>query len=154
MYYFSKTHRIIALSMALLMFATSMSFAIDMHYCGGELKNFSLFGKAKVCHEIEDADKPMKNCPHHKKMMEDKQEVLAKKKNCCENKTLHFQADEDLDVQIIDFSVSKEEQSPVSACEVSFPKLAHMEREIPAFTLYKPPLIPKDIPTLIQSFLL
>ena len=63
----SITYRIIALTMAFLMFFTSVGFTVDMHYCQGKLKTFNFFGKAKSCHEVGEG---MKDCPFHAQMNE------------------------------------------------------------------------------------
>ena len=47
---------------------------MDLHYCGGALKNFNLLGKAENCHQ------QMKYCAHHDKMM-----AMNSPKDCCDN---------------------------------------------------------------------
>lgn len=46
-----RTYRPIALLMAILLLTSSVSFAVDMHFCKGELKSISFWGKAPSCHE-------------------------------------------------------------------------------------------------------
>ena len=76
---FSSTYRLIALMMAFLMFFTSAGFTMDMHYCGGELKSVSFFGKAKTCHDMAgENETPKKDCPHHKKMMAEKKRLFRR----------------------------------------------------------------------------
>lgn len=47
----SKTilHKGMALFMAFTVFIQTVGFAVDVHYCKGELDNYSFFGKAVVC---------------------------------------------------------------------------------------------------------
>ena len=148
-------YRFTALVLAFLMFFTSTGFAVDMHYCQGKLKSISFLGKAKTCHEIASKDNaPMKNCPHHAKMMAEKK-GCSEDKNCCSNKTVHFQADQDQQVQNFDFVVSKQLQQFVIAYLEAFLNLdLHVEENAIPFAYYKPPLIKRDILTLNQSFLL
>lgn len=72
-----------ALSLVLLVLSTSFTFAVDRHYCRGELKSFNLFGHAKTCHEQAasrtEAHSP-KGCPFHSQ-----QPTAQKEKNCCQN---------------------------------------------------------------------
>ena len=83
MTFIRSTYRFVALMMAFLMFFSSVGFAMDMHYCGGKIKSISFFGKAKNCHEmVGESDTPIKNCPHHKKMMADEKSCFEDK-NCC-----------------------------------------------------------------------
>ena len=66
-------HRITALTMAFLMFFTSVGFSVDIHYCKGDLKSFSLIGEASACHQTK------KTCPRHKEMeSEEKSEEYKK----------------------------------------------------------------------------
>ena len=148
-------YRFVALTMALLMFFSSMGLAMDMHYCGGKLKSVSLFGEAKTCHELAaEENAPMKNCPHHKKMMAEKQDC-SEAKNCCSNKTVHLQADQDQQVQNADFTVSNQLKQFVTAyVTIFFLNDLNVERETTPFAHYQPPLIPKDISILHQIFLL
>jgi len=149
----SNTYRLISLTLAFLVFTTSAGFSIDMHFCQDQLKSISLFGKAKTCHEKSEAA-PMKNCPHHKKMMTEK-EGCTEDKDCCDNKTLQFQSDQDQQVQSSDFLISKQLQKFVVAyVAVFFTNDLSIESDASSYAQYKPPLIPRDIPVLFESFLL
>ena len=149
MHTISRTYRFMALFLAALIFITSVGFTVDMHYCGGQLKSFSFIGKAKSCHE-----KAMVQCPHHKKMMAQSKDNTVDTKNCCNNKTLHFQADQDKQIQHYDFQLNQPLQHFVKSLVRVFFTNRVVEKETPAFAHYKPPLISRDIPVLIQSFLL
>ncbi|MFT4665589.1 MAG: hypothetical protein ACI8YQ_003279 [Polaribacter sp.] len=151
----SITYQMFSISMAILMFFTSAGFTVDMHYCQGKLKTISFFGKAKSCHEIGEG---MKNCPHHKKMMEEKamkgdMAKEASEKDCCSNKTLHFQSDQDQQYQVNNaVVVSAQLQHFVIAFVESFFKSAVSETGNPTYAHYKPPLIPKDIYVLLETY--
>lgn len=73
----SKKYRILSLLMAFLMAFSSVGYSVNLHYCQGSLKGFSLFGKAKSCHESRT------QCPNHKQTM-----TTAQENDCCSNKTL------------------------------------------------------------------
>ena len=152
MNFLKSTYRLIAILMAFLMFFSSASYAVDMHYCQGKLKSISFFGKAKTCHDM--AESAMKNCPHHKKMKAE-EKGCSEDKNCCSNKTVHFQSDQDQQVQNLDFVVSNQlQQFVIAFVAVFMANDFNIEHEAIAFAYYKPPLIQKDIPVLNQSFLL
>ena len=149
----SITYRIISLSLAFLMFSTSVGFAVDMHYCQGKLKSVSFFGKAKTCHDMTDVTQ-MNNCPHHKKVMKQIENCSKEdKKDCCDNKTVHIHSDQDQAIQTLDFT-NKQIPQFVIAYVVAFFNINLINSNIPSFSIYKPPIVPKDIPVLIQSFLL
>jgi len=150
----SITYRIIALTMVLLMFFTSVGFTVDMHYCQGKLKTFNFFGEAKSCHDIGQG---MKDCPFHKKMeaASKSNESTISKKDCCSNKTIHFQADQDQQNQIDNaLVVSPQLQYFVIAFIEVFINSSVIETDKPSFALYKPPLIAKDTYVLLETYLL
>lgn len=156
MNFLNSTYRLIALTMALLMFFTSTGFVMDMHYCGGKLKSFSFFGKAKTCYDmVENDETTIMGCIHHQEVTSNKEDRL-KKKNCCSNKTLHLQSNQTQQVQTTDFIVNNQlKQFITTYVIVFFPKdHNNSSKESVAFTRYKPPLIPKDIPVFHQAFLL
>ena len=139
----TATYRTLALALALLMFFTSTGFSVDMHYCKGEFKSFSLFGKAKSCH----ADTKI-TCPHHKNM-------TAEKKDCCTNQRHTFRADQDLQqAQNVDFALTKPLQNFVAAYIFTFRKIQITSDANPVFARYRPPPLRRNMPVLYQSFLL
>jgi hypothetical protein len=141
----SLAYRFIALCMAALVFLSTAGITVDFHYCKGELKSFSFFGKAKPCHEPS-----LKQCPFHKKMMVKSND----KKGCCENKTVHFQSDSEQKVQAYNFNLEQTLQKLITPFGIVYSPEISFEKEISSFVRYKPPLIPRDISVLFQSFLL
>ena len=149
----SYTYRLIALTMAFLMLFSSVGFSIDMHYCQGKLKSFSFFGEAKNCHEMAKE----KACPHHQKKIEQEATKTCSidKKDCCQNKTLHFQCHQDQQIQASDLVLSQLSQQFVVAFVAVFFKNNFTETTAKSsYTHYKPPIIPRDISVLFESFLL
>ena len=147
-------YQIIALTLSFLMLITSIGFTIDMHFCRGHLQSISFFGKAKKCCEISEASR-MEKCPHYKKMMEQIGKCSMNEKGNCENKTLYFQFDQNQQIQISDFSLTKRLKQFIKAYSlIFFLDNFSFENDLPSFIHYKPPLILRDIHVLIQSFLL
>jgi hypothetical protein len=150
----STLYRIIALTLAGLMFFTSVGFSVDTHYCQGQLKSFSFFGNATPCHDMVD-ETPMKECPRHEKMMAENEERSVDKKNCCSNKTLYFHFDEDQQSQNVNLVVSQQLQQFVIAYVAVFLYNDFIiESYAASYAHYKPPLVSRDIPVLFESFLL
>lgn len=148
----SATYRVFSLTMAFLLFFTSVGFSVDMHYCNGELKSSNLFGKAKSCHEIGQG---MKNCPHHKKMLEAKKanDTKLSKKGCCSNQTVHFQFDQDQQQEVHSSVVfNKQLQYFVIALVDTFLNTGTQISEKSVYAQYKPPLVPRDIYVLLETF--
>ena len=98
----SKLYRLSALCLALLMFLTSLVGVVDIHYCGGHVKSFNFFGKAKACYEMAS----VKHCPNHPPQKTATTSHDSDNKNCCSNKSFLFQADQDQVSQSASFVVS------------------------------------------------
>lgn len=151
----SKFYRITALTLALLMFTTSVGLAVDMHYCGGQLKTISLFGKARTCYPVKKVKASRSDCPMHHQLKNNEQGCMVDKPDCCQNKSLHIQLDQDQNIKVEGPAISKPLPHFVATLIVTFLKdLNNDDQPKPVFAHYRPPLIPRDIPVLIQSFLL
>ena len=137
-----------------MMFFSSVGYSVNMHYCQGQLKSFSFIGKAKTCHDMTESS-PMKNCPHHAKMLLQKKGCALNKKDCCQNKTLLIQCDVEKQVQLSGFTLGNEMQQFVLAyfTTLIFGDVLFAE-ETNLVAKYLPPLIARDIPVLFESFLL
>ena len=78
------------------MFVSSTGFSIDFHYCQGQVKSFSLIGKAKSCHEQAEKNhckKKLKAC--HADQSNSKK-IKQCKKDCCSNKTIKFETNDNV----------------------------------------------------------
>ena len=150
----NHTYRLIAFSLALLMLVTSLGLTLDMHFCGDHLKSYSFFGKAKGCYEMsEGANK--NTCSNDQMNMEQNDDCSIQKKNCCDNKTLDFQFDQDQQIQTADLSISQSLQQFITAyVAVFFLNDFQIESDKPSFAHYKSPLIARDIYVLDEAFLL
>ena len=93
----------IAFAIVVFLLSGSVGFNVDFHYCGGELKSYDFFGKAESCHKKDGVF-----CPVHQKMM-----IMgnADKFDCCENESVYFKSDQNLQVQF-----------PVAAIDLQFEK--------------------------------
>lgn len=149
MFFLNYIRQITALGLSAMMLLTSVGFSIDMHYCQGKLKSYSFIGKAKSCHV---ADKAKATCPHHQKMAAERKGCELDKKDCCSNKTLHFQLNQVQKAHEADYTVQNQLPSlAVPAAGFSWSGPNWMVSK-PAFVFYKPPLIAKDQIVLKQSF--
>lgn len=164
----SSTYRFIALTMALLLFTSSVGFSIDIHYCQGELKSLSFLGEAESCHDRREAvstekgcsahqkkNAQKKGCSAHQKIGQENKKCSIAEKDCCENKTMYFQANLDEQVKASIFVDNASLEYFVAAFVSTF--VANdfsIESEMASYSNYKPPLIARDIPVLIESFLL
>ena len=129
--------------LALLMIVTSSGFTIQKHFCQGELKSLSFFGKlepCQLCHVVN--EKP--SCPFHEN------QNLPEKKDCCENEIAVIKVD--------DFSITTQtiQINPELSVITHFVLISALEfKDSKAIAKpYNPPLIAQDLPLRVQSLLL
>ncbi len=147
-----KTNRIISCLMACLMLLSSTGFSIDLHYCQGNLKSFSLLGKAKSCHEISNSCKQKKMTCHASASKQD--EVGKCKKDCCQNKSIEISPDVDRQKIPIEKLASSQSQFILAFVAAFVLEESSLWQCFIPHQNYVPPFLDKDIPILIQSFLL
>jgi hypothetical protein len=140
-------HRIIVLALALLVLVSSTGFSVGVHFCAGEIRDLSFYGEASEC------------------LMEQKKETLppchAPEKetspsgSCCE--------DHQLVVEPLEIANGTKALALTKAVDLKFiaavkvvilQLFAAQEGVKPAYALYTSPPIARDIPVLVQSFLI
>jgi len=128
--------------LALMVLVSSSSFTVNMHFCGGHMQSVSLIEEADAC------SMEVQLPPCHKKL-------AVKKSGCCEDKHVAFEG-KDFNAQVQDFSfLTWQAINWVAALPVIMEVI--QVNEVLAFsnhTQYKPPIVGRDIPVLVQSFLI
>ncbi len=125
-----------------------MNFHFGVHFCGGELKSMALFGKAQPCAHAAHDGEDVPAC-HSSKSEE------SDSKGCCDDREYLMEA---LDITT---TVDQYWNGFNTQLQIIVPPLvelgswAQVEPKVdPAYLNYKPPLIRRNIPVLIQSFLI
>lgn len=140
----SVFHKMFAISLAFLMLFSSAGFAMDMHYCKGELKGISFFGNAKSCHtqsEIPPCHKTLKKVQEHQN-------------RCCENQQMviektHFSA---TNSQLVSYKGIGVEF--ICALIAVFVTPQDITKKADFFPHFKPPLPKRNIQAHLQTFLI
>lgn len=136
--------KISALGMVAIIFITSTGFQLSAHYCSGQLKSFKLFGKAEVCKYEQPVKKP---CPMHKEM------AAKTKKDCCNNEDIQLDPSSYEAVAVTKVIIDHNFDFVVPQPLVSA-SIAQWNAHVDFTTQYRPPPIDRDIPVMVQSFLL
>lgn len=112
--------------MAFVVLFSTMSFTIDMHYCGDILVDAALFQEAESCGmEME---------------LSSNKECSITKKNCCSNKQLKIEGQNELQLQLDNISFNK--QVFITTFMYSYINLFEsLDAHVISFEEYKPPLI-------------
>ncbi len=157
-----KIAKITSLLMAFMLLLSSTGFSIDLHFCQGNLKSFSLFGTAASCHAKAEKNHCQKTCSklasgsstcHSAKPKMAKAE--DSEKNCCSNKSMKVAPDMDTQKAVSE-QLTETNISFLSAFVAVFyaDQTLDLANLIIPHLNYIPPLLDQDIPVLIQSFLL
>ena len=131
--------QILSVCMAFIVMFSTMSFSVDMHYCGDTLIDFSLMQNVKSCGMEMQAPT---DC-----------ESIISKKSCCSDKTVTVKGQDDLKTSFDKFSF--EQQAFIASFVYSYKSLFEVsETNTNSFKAYSPPFIIRDVQLLDQIFLI
>ncbi len=131
--------QILSFCMAFIVMFSTMSFSVDMHYCGDTLIDFSLMQNVKSCGMEKQA---VTDC-----------ETTISKKSCCSDKTVTVKGQDDLKTSFDKFSF--EQQVFITSFVYSYKSLFEVsETTTTPFKAYSPPFIIRDVQLLDQIFLI
>ncbi len=130
---------ITAICLAFFVMASTMSFTINEHYCGGSLVDTSLFVKADTC-MMED-------------MLMSNSDTASIKDNCC-NDVITIVDGQD-EVHQNGKQISFQHQLFITTFLYTYSALfSNNESTVVAFKEYIPPILVKDIQVLDEAFLI
>lgn len=134
-------HKIASVLMAFVVMFTTMSFTVDMHFCGDSLVDFSLFAKAESCGM--EKEQPVESCENPS--MTDN--------SCCSDQQVVKEGSDDLKPAFHQLNI--EQQTFVATFFYSYINLfeGHDESIVP-FKYYSPPFIERDIQKLHETYLI
>ncbi|WP_242916481.1 HYC_CC_PP family protein [Pontibacter liquoris] len=138
--------QIVLLTLALLLLVSSTGLSVGMHFCGGKIQDFSFFGKAESC-PMEKKQQTLPACHQPPKQ-------TVKADSCCQNHTFVVQRlDAGTDTKINLHKIL--DLKFVAAFQAVILQLFAPEAALkPTYALYASPPLARDIPVLVQSFLL
>ena len=140
--------RVLNIILATVVLFSSTGFIVSNHYCQNELKGTSLFIPVEGCDDMPvktSCSSDKNSCSNH----------TGDDGNCCDNERTYYKLDQDQQVQT--FELNNLLKNPVLlsvifvALNIDFPTVDKQTRH---FLTYKPPIVSKDIPLLLQTFLL
>ncbi|WP_027138617.1 HYC_CC_PP family protein [Gaetbulibacter saemankumensis] len=132
-------HKIWACLMAFIVLFSTMSFVVDMHYCGDTLVDTAIFQKAETC-GMDMPDIPSETC-------------VVTKKNCCTDKQLLVDGQEEL--QSVPDQLMLVQQWFVTSFVYAYMGLFEApDNELDAYQYYSPPTVVKDIYKIDETYLI
>lgn len=133
-------HRLLSISLALIVFFSTMSFTLVSNYCAENLVDFSFFDNASWCNDLQD-DSFSKVCE-------------ISEAPCCSSDQLVVEGIDDLQKSSFE-SLTLDQQLFVTTYAYSYLNLFEdIEKERIPFANYNPPLLVRDILLLDQTFLI
>ncbi|MBD0836053.1 hypothetical protein ICJ84_11435 [Aestuariibaculum suncheonense] len=125
--------------MAFVVLFTTMSFTLNMHYCGDTLVEMAVFHEAKGC---------------GMEMVAPSTEVCTiSKKNCCDDKQLVVEGQDELQQSFEKTSFNQ--QLFVASFVYTFISLFEGEQQLDkSYIAYKPPLVSRQIYKLVETYLI
>lgn len=125
--------------MAFVVLFSTMSFTVDMHYCGDKLVETAIFQKAKGC-GMEMETSSTEAC-------------AITKKNCCGEKQLSIEGQDKLQLQFD--KISFEQQVFIASFVYAYSNLFEgLDKNVSSYSAYKPPLVVRQIFKLDETYLI
>ena len=131
--------KILSFSLALIVLFSTMSFSVDMHFCGKTLVDFSIFKDADVC-----AMGMMEDSPCTTSAMED---------GCCSNKQFVINGQDELKISLDKLIFEQQLFVALFYCSYSN-SFSNQEEKESLFNGYVPPPLVKDIQILDETFII
>ncbi len=132
-------HKIMSLLMALVVLFSTMSFTINMHYCGDTLVETAIFQETKGC-GMEMNKPSTEGC-------------AITKKNCCDDKQLVVDGQDELQLSF-DTLTFEQQQFIASFIYTYIDLFEEYNEDINSFREYKPPLVVRQIYKLDETYLI
>ena len=132
-------YKIMSLAMAFVVLFSTMSFTVNMHYCGDTLVETAIFHKAKGC-GMEMEKPSTEGCS-------------ITKKNCCDDKQLAIEGQDELQLQV-DNITSEQHLFIASVVYTYINFLEGLENNVSSYEEYKPPLVIRRIYKIDETYLI
>ena len=133
-------HKIVSILMSFVVLFSTMSFTIDLHYCGDTLMDTAIFQKAKTCGMEIQKTATSSDCS-------------KAKKDCCKEEQIFVEGQDELKISFE--KLSFDQQIFVASFVYSFENLfEYFEENAHTFSEYPPPLIVKSIYKLDETYLI
>jgi len=132
-------HKIMSLLMAFVVLFSTMSFTVNMHYCGDTLVETAIFHKAEGCGM--EMDKPStEGC-----------EIT--KKNCCDDKQLVVDGQDELQLQLD--KMSFEQQVFFASFVYTYINLFEgLDNNVSSYEEYEQPLVIRQLYKIDETYLI
>lgn len=134
--------KIASIAMALTVLFSTMSFSVDMHYCGDHLVDFSLYDKVDNCMMKSEMTKSSSSC-----------ELMEMEMDCCTDVEVVVEGQDDLKISFD--KLTFDQQVFIASFVYSYiSRLEGFDKDVVPFKDYAPPPLIRDVQILDQTFLI
>jgi len=126
--------------MAFVVLFSTMSFTVDMHYCGGTLVDTAIFQKVK-------------SCGMEMQTPSNTDECAITKKNCCSDQQITMDGQKELKINFDSLSF-QQQQFVISFGHTYINLFETVQKDIHSYTDYIPPLVIKQLFKLDETYLI
>ncbi|TMM59120.1 hypothetical protein FEE95_06720 [Maribacter algarum] len=135
-------YKITSVLLALIVLLSTMSFSLDMHFCGDQLVDFSISDKANTCLMKTEMTKTSSSC-----------EVMKMEMGCCSDVEVVFEGRDDLKISFDQLTFNQ--QVFVASSVYSYiSRFEGFDENLVPLKDYKPPPLIRDLQILDQTFLI
>ena len=132
-------HKIMSLAMTFVVLFSTMSFTVNMHYCGDTLVETAIFQKAKGC-GMEMEKPSTEGCS-------------ITKKNCCDDEQLAFEGQDELQLQVD--KITFEQQVFIASFVYAYINLFEgLDNNVSTYERYKPPRVVRQLYKIDETYLI
>lgn len=132
-------HKIMSFAMAFVVLFSTMSFTLNMHYCGDTLVETAIFHKAKGC-GMEMQKPSTEGCS-------------ITKKNCCKNEQSVVDGQDELQLQID--KITFEQHVFIASFVYTYINLFEgLDNNVTSYEAYEPPLVIRQIFKIDETYLI
>ena len=132
-------HKTISMLMAFVVLFSTLSFTVNMHYCGDTLVETAVFQKAKGC-GMEMQNPTTEGC-------------AIIKKNCCNDEQLIVDGQDKL--QLLVDKISFEQQVFITSFVYTYINRSEgLDNNISSYEEYKPPLVIRQLYKIDETYLI
>jgi hypothetical protein len=132
-------HKIMSLFLAFVVLFSTMSFTVNMHYCGDALAETAIFHKAEGC-GMEMDQPSSEGCD-------------IAKKNCCKDEQLVINGQDELQLQVD--KISFEQQIFIASFVYTYLNLFEgLENNVSSYEEYRPPLVIRQLYKIDETYLI
>ena len=145
----SLLRRTILLTLSLLVLMSSVGFSVGLHMCAGTLQNMAFFHKAEAC----PMEQKQEDIPCHKQ--DPSATTESSDGSCCEDSLVVMDDVENAVTSKVTVSLESPDLYMIAVIQTAFLFLLP-QTDTPQVSTYSylPPTLVRDIPVLVQSFLI